>query len=370
MNRDWVLSNAQRQRRYVHRQEQEAQANLGTDAEDEDAEMGSSAGSESSSTKESNRAAMEELLSKAWLKTTINFVPKKKLLERDGATTYIYKVSHDYDKMFKSISLGASLMKEMIFAQRFGFPLSAEATLCSYNIMIHRMVAIAKPLPEFAALSAKAQRGLFRRNLDLMVLVHGAVYFEGRTDPERQFTSSLGEDDLETAEVLMRKVSADIMNQPNISLRKIDYHNFNRLQRFDETEEEIHFNETLAQVGAILVHNVHLLRFFSLLLLFGVNDNDDEEATHKISNSDKDIIGMVRNHFTAILERGLKYGLEKEENSDATTPEVVFQSLMASIVGLRDMKRIHHSREFSDEAQAAIQKIGFHSASVYPRAEK
>ncbi len=95
-------------------------------------------------------------------------------------------LSEMYDMRYKSVSFGANLLKEMMLSSLCGVPLSAEASVASYRLMVERVSKVAKGSDEFVSLPAGIQEELLRRNADAMVILQGSSFFQGETNGVEQ----------------------------------------------------------------------------------------------------------------------------------------------------------------------------------------
>ena len=90
----------------------------------------------------------------------------------------ISQIGQLHDRRFKSVNFGEALIKEMLFSSVFGVPLSINAALTAYRLMVQRVHRVATAFSPFSSLSLKSQSILLKHNADLVVSLRGAMFFE------------------------------------------------------------------------------------------------------------------------------------------------------------------------------------------------
>ena len=100
--------------------------------------------------------------------------------------------------------------------------------------MIQRITKVAQAFDPFLDLNHSSQSALLKMNADLLVSLRGAVFFEDKKKGLDQILYSMGVDDVEIGKKLLTTALQNVGE-----MNRIDYRNFNSLQKIESgTEKE------------------------------------------------------------------------------------------------------------------------------------
>ncbi len=156
------------------------------------------------------------------------------LVPVDLSGTIMTRMSDAYDNQYNSVPFGAHLLKEIILSSLCGVPLSAASSIAAYRLMVERVSKVAKGSDAFAALPHRHQKTLLRHNADLMVLLQGALFFQGQAKGFDQIMHSMGHQDLE----LGKQIMETIRSNTGSNFKRIDYEKFNSIQKLEDKARE------------------------------------------------------------------------------------------------------------------------------------
>eukprot|EP00092_Neocalanus_flemingeri_P008900 GFUD01009575.1.p1 GENE.GFUD01009575.1~~GFUD01009575.1.p1 ORF type:complete len:698 (-),score=129.39 GFUD01009575.1:544-2637(-) len=98
----------------------------------------------------------------------------------------------DHDKVYHSVNFGEVLIKEMMMCSMFGVSVSTSAAIQGYRLQVERITRIANSLKCFTDLQKVDQVALLKENADLLVSLHGAIFFDKKKKGMDQLMSSMG----------------------------------------------------------------------------------------------------------------------------------------------------------------------------------
>eukprot|EP00092_Neocalanus_flemingeri_P011801 GFUD01012724.1.p1 GENE.GFUD01012724.1~~GFUD01012724.1.p1 ORF type:complete len:647 (-),score=130.74 GFUD01012724.1:296-2236(-) len=130
----------------------------------------------------------------------------------------------DHDKVYHSVNFGEVLIKEMMMCSMFGVSVSTSAAIQGYRLQVERITRIANSLKCFTDLQKVDQVALLKENADLLVSLHGAIFFDKKKKGVDQLLSSMGIDDMGIIKQMFKPlIQTHAMNH-------IDYKTFNSIQ--------------------------------------------------------------------------------------------------------------------------------------------
>jgi len=260
-----------------------------------------------------------------------NYLPKVSIDE----FSQIQCISQLHDTYYKSISFGEELIKEMVMSSVFKIPLSPNATMTAYRLMIQRVTRVAQGLDSFINLPCKVQSMLLKQNADLIVSLRGAVFFEKRKGGLDQILISMGVDDLVAA---MNLVTSAVKTT---TLQRIDYSTFNSLQKVGNDETEMRYNELLEKVGVSVSFDIDLVKILSYILLFTVNPEDtDFPELKEVVHLREQMIAMMQRYILA------KYQVE--------TSSKLFSGVLRCISYLQELTWIKKQRALASHSSSKV----------------
>lgn len=265
------------------------------------------------------------------------------LREVDG--TIVKHCGKLFDCQYHSVSLGESLLKEIVMCAAFGVPISPAGTVSAYRLMIERVTRVAKALNTFDQLPARVQKLLLRQNADLMVCLQAAIFFDDRNGGLTQIFSSMGKDDhskgMEIIEHVRRAKQGK--NQKECNMARIDYAMFNSIQDLNDQKLEGQFQRLLFRVAQVARKDPMLMKVLSLIVLF-TSDNVDGLTKEEVEEVDR-----KRLELTGILYRFIT-------NYYKFHQAVLFFSHMINCIGdLSELSNINMRRSFTSDAIKSFQ---------------
>jgi len=217
----------------------------------------------------------------------------------------------------------------------FKIPLSPNATMTAYRLMIQRVTRVAQGLDSFINLPCKVQSMLLKQNADLIVSLRGAVFFEKRKGGLDQILISMGVDDLVAA---MNLVTSAVKTT---TLQRIDYSTFNSLQKVGNDETEMRYNELLEKVGVSVSFDIDLVKILSYILLFTVNPEDtDFPELKEVVHLREQMIAMMQRYILA------KYQVE--------TSSKLFSGVLRCISYLQELTWIKKQRALASHSSSKV----------------
>lgn len=178
----------------------------------------------------------------------------------------IRKITYEYDHHYKSISFGEELLKEMVMCSVFKIPLTSSAAMKAYRIMISRVTKVAQGFDHFLDMDHSTQAALLKENADLLVSLRGAVFFDDKKKGLDQILYSMGIDDVESGK---KMIMVTLKNAGELG--RIDYKNFNSLQKIEDNEVEDRYEQLLARVGSTVSLRPEIVKLFSYIILFSAD---------------------------------------------------------------------------------------------------
>jgi hypothetical protein len=155
-------------------------------------------------------------------------------------------ISDLYDRKYVSVSLGQSLVKEILMCSTFGIPLSPEGALLGYKLVVERLKKCAFSFGQSVGLADSSVAVLFRQNVDMMVLLQAATFFDQSKSGLDQMMHLMGVEDRKSGMNIVRSA------EKKVQLERIDYKKMNTIQTLDDNSLESRFNQLLEGIGPIV----------------------------------------------------------------------------------------------------------------------
>ena len=102
------------------------------------------------------------------------------------------KLVLEHDTVYHSVNFGEVLIKEMLMCSMFGVAMSTSAAIQGYRLQVERITRTANSLNCFTNLQKADQVTLLKENADLLVSLHGAMFFDKKKKGVDQVMSSMG----------------------------------------------------------------------------------------------------------------------------------------------------------------------------------
>ncbi len=138
-------------------------ANNGSDLEDEEDNYSTSSGATNGASAEgtSTSTALAPVV------PTILVEPVVPMTQDE--IMQIQDLAERHDREYRSVAFGEELIKEMVMASVMGIPLSPNATMRAYKLMIQRVSKVAQTFEHFTDMDHTTQGALIKENADLIV---------------------------------------------------------------------------------------------------------------------------------------------------------------------------------------------------------
>ena len=290
----------------------------------------------------------------------------KELIMNDCEVAVLVKLAGTYDRQYASVAFGETLLKEMIVCS-FGVPISPRASLALYRLVLERVTKVAQGLEHFGQLSGPVQEALLKKNADLMVCIQCAAFFDNAKGGFEQLMASMGQDDLEFGKQMVQKFKSNVSSPiPASSLGRIDYANFNSIQELEDKEQEERFAKLLVRIGKVVAHNPTIMKMLSYIVLFSLEDQFDCPSEAQLAPEHVHKVESRQHELIKILERGLNCGLV--DCKKVGNPVILFANTLGCISDLRELSHINKRRTFRSEAKRALdQTNGSDSIPMIPK---
>ena len=201
----------------------------------------------------------------------------------------IRQISNEHDRHYKSVAFGEELIKEMVMCSVFKIPLSTTAAMKAYRTMVSRVTKVAQGFDPFLSCDHNTQSSLLKGNADLLVSLRGAVFFDIQKKGLDQILYSFGVDDIDTGK---KMIMVTLKNAGDLG--RIDYKNFNSIQKIDESSEtESRYDRLLARVGSTVSLMPEVVKLFSYIVLFS-SDFTAVESRAQVDSIQEMLINMLK----------------------------------------------------------------------------
>ena len=196
--------------------------------------------------------------------------------------------------------------------------------------MIERVTKVAQNFGVFSSLPFKAQKVLLEHNLDLVVGLRVAYFFQMKTGLH-QILTSLGFEEVESGKNMIRMT----LNSNNIKehdYKKIEYEKYNSMYNKE-------YQRSVEEIGVILQSesrqsvpfNQSLIKILSYILLFCSDFSEDD--------LDLDLITNVQNVQKFLIHIAKRYVFSIYPEAIASS---VFTKMMQCLEYLREFVRIEN----------------------------
>eukprot|EP00092_Neocalanus_flemingeri_P101423 GFUD01129678.1.p1 GENE.GFUD01129678.1~~GFUD01129678.1.p1 ORF type:complete len:647 (+),score=134.35 GFUD01129678.1:123-2063(+) len=236
----------------------------------------------------------------------------------------------DHDKVYHSVNFGEVLIKEMMMCSMFGVSVSTSAAIQGYRLQVERITRIANSLKCFTDLQKVDQVALLKENADLLVSLHGAIFFDKKKKGVDQLLSSMGIDDMGIIKQMFKPlIQTHAMNH-------IDYKTFNSIQdpANKVTEERNIFLQ--GKVADVIMDNITTI-LLTYIILF---------SSDFCSLEDRKSVERNQHFYLRMLERFIYSG-----SSHYRACSRMAQTLQA-VTCVREMADIKKSRAINYNATA------------------
>lgn len=256
----------------------------------------------------------------------------------DDEVRQIRRICDNHDRNYRSVAFGEELIKELVMCSVFKFPLSTSAAMTAYRLMIQRVTKVAQGFDTFIDFPHQTQKALLKQNADLLVSLRGAVFFEDKKKGLDQILYSMGVDDIDVGKKMIMttmKAAGD--------LGRIDYQNYNSIQKLGDETTENRYNQLLSRVGATVSLTPELVKLLSYVVLLSPDFCE-------LVGEDRKRVERVQDMMVNMLKRFIfsKYSRPVAVN--------VFARALTCIGDLREMSNIKKQRALAkpiDPDQAA-----------------
>ena len=143
----------------------------------------------------------------------------------DEDEIYLNNLVKTHDEQYKSVNFGEEMIKEMMMCSMFGIPISYNAAINGYKLCVERMFKVARSLNEFETLTHNDKEILLKVNVDLLVCLRGAIFFDPRKSGKEQVLVSMGNQDIELLHTMFSQAMKEEAN-----MKHIEYKTFNSVQ--------------------------------------------------------------------------------------------------------------------------------------------
>lgn len=138
---------------------------------------------------------------------------------------YLNNLVKTHDEQYRTVNFGEEMIKEMMMCSMFGIPISYNAAINGYKLCVERMFKIARSLAEFETLTHNDKEILLKVNVDLLVCLRGAIFFDPRKSGKQQVLVSMGDQDIELLHTMFSQAMKEEAN-----MKHIEYKTFNSVQ--------------------------------------------------------------------------------------------------------------------------------------------
>ena len=251
-----------------------------------------------------------------------------------------------YDENYFSVNFGEEIVEEMITSSFHGNPLNAKSAMAAYRLMIYRTSLVAKHFSPFKCLQAEGQAILLRNNADMVVSLHGAVFFQVKERGVDQILDSLSSDDQETARATIAKIRQSNRLQSK-DYRPLQYKDLNTIQEKDDnTPAEVNFNQLLQKVGRTIKNDHTVQKLLSYVILFG-----SHSCGSTIDLTLKSYIDKTQSDLVTILQRYIF----------KTYPDAIsvafFPLVMECLVDLKKLCTIKNQRQSAQISKQNLKRL-------------
>ena len=257
-------------------------------------------------------------------------VVEPKIVMSPDERSAIDKLAREHDITYKSVPFGERLIKEMLMSSVFSIPLSTDAALTAYRLTINRVTKVAQSFDPFLELHHTTQNKLLKQNGDLLVNLRGAVFFEERKQGIDQILNSMGVDDIAVGRRLIEAAMESVGQ-----LGRVDYKNFNPLQKLDENRAaESRYDKLLSRVGSVVCMNLDFARILTYIVLFSSDFAElDSPARAEVEAGQMMLINMLKRYVFSEFSRPVAVN--------------VFSALLRCIADLREISHIKKQRSLA-----------------------
>ena len=98
----------------------------------------------------------------------------------------------EHNDIYVSVNFGEALIKDMLMSSMSGLPISTSSAINGYHLQRERMTRIANSLEGFTGLRKSDQTNLLKENVDLLVNLRGAIFFDKKKGGLDQILCSMG----------------------------------------------------------------------------------------------------------------------------------------------------------------------------------
>eukprot|EP00092_Neocalanus_flemingeri_P038652 GFUD01042082.1.p1 GENE.GFUD01042082.1~~GFUD01042082.1.p1 ORF type:complete len:642 (+),score=140.44 GFUD01042082.1:118-2043(+) len=238
----------------------------------------------------------------------------------------------DHDKVYHSVNFGEVLIKEMMMCSMFGVSVSTSAAIQGYRLQVERITRIANSLKCFTDLQKVDQVALLKENADLLVSLHGAIFFDKKKKGVDQLLSSMGIDDMGIIKQMFKPLIQ------THSMNHIDYKVFNSIQdpANKKTEERNSFLQ--GEVADAILDNITTI-LMTYIILF---------SSDFCVLEDRKAVEKTQHHYLRILERCI-YSTRSRYRACGRMAHTLH-----AVTCVREMADIKKSRSINYSATAQI----------------
>jgi len=182
----------------------------------------------------------------------------KLTVQEDGL---LKKLIQEHNDIYRTVSFGEEMIKEMIMCSMFSIPVSTTAAINGYRLCVERVTRIANNLGSYRSLLKEDQVALLMENADLLVSLRGAIFFDPKKKGVDQVLISMGQDDLN----IIHSMFSQLLKEDN--MKHIDYKTFNSIQAVGTNPMEDRYNLIQEKVGEKLCDEAVII-LLSYIILF------------------------------------------------------------------------------------------------------
>jgi len=243
----------------------------------------------------------------------------KLTVQEDGL---LKKLIQEHNDIYRTVSFGEEMIKEMIMCSMFSIPVSTTAAINGYRLCVERVTRIANNLGSYRSLLKEDQVALLMENADLLVSLRGAIFFDPKKKGVDQVLISMGQDDLN----IIHSMFSQLLKEDN--MKHIDYKTFNSIQAVGTNPMEDRYNLIQEKVGEKLCDEAVII-LLSYIILFS---SDFCSLVQPLQ------VQQAQNEYIFLLQRYIYSRYPKHEAC------LEYASVFETFTLIREMAEIKKSR--------------------------
>ena len=254
----------------------------------------------------------------------------------------ISNMSTIFDYNYNSVPMGESLLKEMMMCSMFGIQMSTSAAMNAYRLIVKRVMKVANGFSQFTGLPTHIQSALLRNNVDMLVCLQGALFFESSKKGLDQVCMSMGGDDHLFGKEMIEKSKSKLKDPSDLG--RIDYDKFNTIQDLENDQLESRFAGLLARIGGVIIGDEKLTKLLAFIVMFATDGSN-------LSREDRKQVETAQVQLITVMQRYVNIEYSREEAL------MLFGNLINCLADLRELSYINTQRTFKQSAEVEFQQM-------------